>query len=269
MSFAERLAARAFPVALEITPPQRSLPHVLFRRARLLGDWAMAINIIQRPSRQSSLDASIQLREAGIDPAWHLVTRGRSREELAADLGRARASGIRQVLCIRGDHAGDDLPGAPNIRETIAQVVELLPGALIGATANQYLPDRDAVLRNLLPKLDAGAAYVQTQPVFATEALTPLAEAVKERSPSTYVVAMVMPLPTASEAERIASRLGLANAPTATGWAAFDDLVAALYANPLVDAVAIMTLEMDPPLEAAERVMKALANAGLAGALTP
>ncbi|MBE0612003.1 MAG: hypothetical protein IH609_21665, partial [Dehalococcoidia bacterium] len=56
--FAEKLDAGQFAVALEITPPQRDLPKVLLRRARLLGTAAQAINVIQRPGRQSSLDAS-------------------------------------------------------------------------------------------------------------------------------------------------------------------------------------------------------------------
>jgi methylenetetrahydrofolate reductase (NADPH) len=264
MSFATRMAAGSFPVALEITPPQRSLPHVLLRRARILGDCATAVNVIQRPSRQSSLDASIELRTAGFAPCWHLVTRGKSREELLADLQRAATGGIRQVLCIRGDHAADDPAGAPTIREAVGLVAEALPGALIGATANQYLADHAAVLRNLLPKLAAGASYVQTQPVFAAGGLDQLAEAVKERSPSTKVVAMVMPLPTAEEAERIAGRLGLSAVPSGIGWDAFDELVASLAASPLVDAMAIMTLDMDPPPEAAAEIVESLKKAGLA-----
>ena len=48
---------------------------------------------------------------------------------------------------------------------------EALPNALIGATLNQYGRDEAAVLRNLLPKLRAGASYVQTQPAFDAAAI--------------------------------------------------------------------------------------------------
>jgi hypothetical protein len=54
MTFSDRLFAGEFPVALEITPPQRPRPAVLLRRARLLDDRAAAINVIQRPDRQPS-----------------------------------------------------------------------------------------------------------------------------------------------------------------------------------------------------------------------
>ena len=46
MSFGAALQAGTFPVALEITPPQRPLPGVLLRRARLLGESIGAINVI-------------------------------------------------------------------------------------------------------------------------------------------------------------------------------------------------------------------------------
>ncbi|WP_322796570.1 methylenetetrahydrofolate reductase, partial [Tepidiforma sp.] len=156
MTFAQRLAEGRFAVALEITPPQRRLPKVLLRRARLLGDAAQAVNVIQRPDRQSSLEASLELKAAGIEPVWHLVTRGRSREEVAGEVGRAAAGGIGQVLCIRGDRAGSaEAARELTVREAVAMVRSAMPAAVIGATLNQYVADRAAALRNLYPKLRA------------------------------------------------------------------------------------------------------------------
>jgi len=86
--FAAKLAAGAFPLALEITPPRKPLAEILLRRARGLGSRADAINVIQRPGRVPSVDASAELLEAGFEPVWHLVDRGRSR----ADLDGARAA---------------------------------------------------------------------------------------------------------------------------------------------------------------------------------
>ncbi|MCK9520718.1 MAG: methylenetetrahydrofolate reductase [Dehalococcoidia bacterium] len=272
MSFPERLAAGTFPVALEITPPQAPLPRVLLRRARLLGDAACAINVIQRPNRQTSLEASIELIAAGLHPVWHLVTRGRGRDEIVADLKRAAAGGVRQLLVIRGDHRAADAPGAPTIRETVALAREHIPGAAIGATLNQYVADRAAVLRNLFPKLEAGASYVQTQPVFDLEALRPYGEALRERHPGTAIVAMAMPLLELDAADRIESRLKLAlptslrsriEAGPEEAWAAFDELIAALAKSDIVDGLAIMTFEMDPSPEAGTRIVEALRKADL------
>lgn len=267
MSFADQLRQGRFAVALEITPPQRPLPRVLLRRARLLGDAAHAVNVIQRTGRQSSLEAALTLKAAGIEPVWHLVVRGRTRAEVAADIETARAGGITHVLCIRGDHDAPDGLDTPTIREAVALVTSAIPGVFAGATMNQYVPDREAVLRNLLPKLRAGAAFVEAQPVFDIEALRPVAEALRERSPATKLVPMAMPLLSLEAATRIEARLGIALPPSLhaaiargpeAAWAAFDATIAALAASPLVDGVAIMTFETDPPPETGARIVAAL-----------
>ncbi|MGH2632806.1 MAG: methylenetetrahydrofolate reductase [Tepidiformaceae bacterium] len=270
MEFTRRLRAAEFAVALEITPPQRALPGVLSRRAGLLGAHAHAINVISRPDRQASLEASCALFEAGIEPVWHLVTRGRSRGDIAADIAHAHARGIRQVLCIRGDHGegGADGVDSPSLRETVAMVSEGMRGALIGATFNQYAPDPSAALRNLLPKLRAGASYAQTQPVFDLAHLLRSVEAVHERAPETRIVAMAMPLLSLEAAGRIEKRVGVSLPPDvlkriAAGedeaWELFDENVAGLAASPAIAGVAIMTFEMSPPPEMGERIRKSLA----------
>lgn len=272
MRFSEGLWSGGFPVAIEITPPHANRRRVLLRRASMLGEAACAVNVIQRPERMSSLDASIELIAEGLDPVWHLVTRGRTHDEIAVDLARAAAAGVACVLCIRGDHALADRDDTPTVRESVAMAVKQMPGALVGATANQY-GDRGAVLKNLFPKLAAGARYVQTQPVFAFEQLRPLAEAVKERSPETAIVAMAMPLTTQDAVERIPARLGVslpeglaedfaANGEE-SGWARFADAWAELVASPLVDGVAVMTFEMDASPLFAERLRGVIARAGV------
>lgn len=273
MSFAAGLATRHFAVALEVTPPQRPLPSVLLRRARLLGGYAGAIDVIQRPDRQSSLDACRTLVHAGLAPVWHLVNRGRTRAAILADLATAATDGITQVLCVRGDHRAADGSDTPPIREVIALARERLPNALIGATLNQYTPDGRAVLRNLLPKLAAGAGYVQTQPVFDLERLRPFAEAVRAASPATKIVPMAIPLLSVAPAAQLAARLGitlphrvyedLQQGGAAAGWPAFDETLASLVASPLVDGVAIMTFELDPAPEVGYRIVAALRAAGI------
>ncbi|MGI8925783.1 MAG: methylenetetrahydrofolate reductase [Tepidiformaceae bacterium] len=276
MTFQEELERGAFPVALEITPPQQPLPAVLLRRARLLGTAACAVNVIQRPGRQTSLQASCVLASAGVQPAWHLVTRGRTHADILADLRVAAAAGVQQVLCIRGDHVGPDQPGAPTIREATALAVEHLPGAYAGATLNQYGDDVQAVRKNLEGKIKAGAAYVQTQPVFAIEDSWPALEWLRERWPATRVVAMAMPLLTEDAAAKIEARLGIALPPSlrraiaggeGAAWECFTETLAGLAASPLVDGVAIMTFEMDPAAATGERIVACLraAKTGLSG----
>ena len=272
MTFAEALHGGRFPVALEITPPQTPLPGVLLRRAGLLGDAVTTVNVIQRPGRQSSLEASLYLCGGPFEPVWHLVTRGTSRDEVRAQMEAASEGGIRQLLCIRGDHAGGDTADTPTIREAVSMARDLIPGATIGATFNQYAPDSAAAMRNLWPKLKAGASYVQTQPVFDLETLRPSAEAIKSASPDAALVAMVMPLLTIGAAEKLEMRIGmrlpealrgrLAGGQVEDAWAAFDETLAALSESPLVDAIAIMTLEMDAPEGIGPRIVQGLRSSG-------
>lgn len=272
MTFAEALRGGQFPVALEITPPQTPLPAVLLRRASLLGDAVKTVNVIQRPGRQSSLDASLALLGGAFEPVWHLVTRGASRADLRAQMEAAAAGGVRQLLCIRGDHAGADSADTPTIREAVAMAHGLMPGATIGATLNQYVTDSASALRNLWPKLQAGASYVQTQPVFDIEALRPAAERLKGAHPGTAVVAMVMPLLTLGAAEKLELRIGmrlperlrrrLATGRLEDAWAAFEETLAALSQSPLVDAIAVMTLEMDAPEGMGSRIVQGLRSSG-------
>lgn len=273
MSFAEQLGAGgSCPVAVEITPPQKPLPQVLLRRARLLAPLACAVNVIQRPGRQPSLDASLALRAEGIEPVWHLVTRGRPRAELAAEIERAAAGGLRQVLCILGDHAPAAPAGdAPPIREVVAMAAAAMPGAVLGATFNQYAPDRAAALRNLVPKLAAGASYVQAQPVFDVAALAGAIAPVRAAAPRVRVVPMVMPLLDGEAALKIEARLGVTlprelhervAASPESAWALFDETVARLLSEDLADGLAVMTFETDPPPETGARILAALRAAG-------
>jgi 5,10-methylenetetrahydrofolate reductase len=270
MRFADKLAAGELAVTLEITPPRKRLDEVLLRRARFLGSHADAVNVIQRSGRLGSLDASLTLRGAGLEPVWHLVSRGRTRAEIDSEIASAANGGLDAALCVRGDHPAPDADDTPKLREIVAAVCHAIPNVFIGATANQYGPHR-RVLSNLLPKLAAGARFVQTQPVLDPDALRPLVQAIRSDAPTTWIVPMVMPLTSPDEAERIAQRLGIPVPPqlaarlsrheAAAGWEAFEETVTVLVREGLADGLAIMTPQMDPPPEAAERIAEILARA--------
>jgi len=272
--FAERLAAGELAVTLEITPPKKRLDEVLLRRARLLGSGADAVNVIQRRGRLSSLDASRVLREAGLEPVWHIVGRGRSRAEIASEIASAAGAGLEAALCIRGDHEAPDRPDTPPLREVVAMLRDGLPGALVGVSANQFGP-RDRVLANLLPKLRAGAHFVQTNPVLELASFATLARSIREAAPGVKIVPMVMPLPSRAAAVRIGERLGVALPPDTLartadgatgGWELFAETLEALLGSGLADGLAVMTAEMDAPDAAGARIAALLRDAALRGA---
>lgn len=231
-----------------------------------------AVNVIQRPDRQSSLDACCELLAAGYEPVLHLVARGATPETLQHDLERAREAGIEHVLCILGD-----TPAGPTmkVRDLVAAAAAALPGATIGATLNQYGPAPERAIANLLGKLDAGATIVETQPVFDVAALAPFVEAVRARCSGVRFIAMVMPIASSDALARMESRLGITvpetyarlvdDGPDAA-WRAFQDLLVSLRESPLVDGIALMTPDMDPPLAMVARIESALQAARVGGA---
>jgi 5,10-methylenetetrahydrofolate reductase len=246
-------------VALEITPPREPRLEVLLRRARLLGARPDALHVIERPGRISSLDASLALQRAGLPAVWHVTTRGRGLAELERDLERARAAGIGAVLCVRGEASDglEDRPDTPALHALVARLRAALPAARIGVTFNPYVA-RERALANLWRKLEAGADFVQTQPVFAAAVLAPAAEEIRARWPRAALWPMVIPLPSRAAAEKLALRLRLPT-PQRLGWDGFCAVLAELRGSGLADGVALMTLELDPPAELGERVLAALA----------
>ncbi len=269
-SFVELMAGGAFPVTIEITTPRTPKPAVLFRRARLLEACTLTVNVIQRPDRQSSLEAALALRAEGLEPIWHLATGGRTLAGIAEDIERAREAGIGHVLCLRGDHAAET-PG-PRVTEAIGLIGELAPGMAIGAALDQYHEDERA-RRLLAAKLRAGAASIWTQPVFELAPLLQSAAFVKAERPDAHVVAMAMPLLTAESLDAISERLRIPEpaalrkrieAGEGEAWRAFEETLAALAESSLVDAVAIMTYRADPPPGTGDRIVEALRTAGIA-----
>ena len=273
MPLRDAFRSGTFPIALEITPPRRALPRVLERRARLIEPYATAVNVIQRSDRQSSLEASVSLRSRSIETVWHLTVRGRPREEIVRELHFAHVHGVRQVLCILGDSSdADEVPDQIKVREAVALARDLLPGALIGATFNQHVADLESARKNLLPKLRAGAMYVQTQPVLSLAAFRRAAEPIRQAMPDVRFVPMVMPLLTLQAAERVGARLGIEipgelitriRAGRDAAWEAFAETVQELRNDGLADGAAVMTFETDPSVDSATRIVGALRQAGI------
>lgn len=237
-------------VSLEITPPVSPRPAVLLRRARALGSLPRRVNVIHRTNRWSSLDASITLRQAGLEAVWHVANRGRVASELERDIDRAKLAGLRRVLCVRGEYEECDRLETPKIREVVAMIRRGLPDAHIAVTLDHHQPG-GRVMQNLLPKLEAGANAVQTQVTFELDTLRPFAEKLKADRPGLVITPMLMPTLSVESTRRLAHRLsisfpsdllaGLARDGPEAGWDHFARLVTAIDQSPLYDGFTVMT----------------------------
>ncbi len=189
------LAAGHFAVTVEIGPPRGPDPADVRKKAALVRGIADAYNVTDNQTavvRMSSIAASKLLIDEGLEPVMQMTCRDRNRIAMQSDLLGASALGIRNCLCISGDHqkagAGGKLkghPGAKNVYDIDSiQLISVVKGLrddaiqqggdsisqaapfFIGAAWTPFgTPERFRVLR-LAKKIEAGADFIQTQAVF-------------------------------------------------------------------------------------------------------
>jgi methionine synthase / methylenetetrahydrofolate reductase(NADPH) len=174
----------------EINPPKGLDYSKMVRGARQLKDAGVdAVNITDNPMarvRMSSVAmAHILQREVGIEAIWQLTCRDRNVIGIQSDLLGAAALGIRSVLALTGDPItiGDYPKGTAVFEVNSTGLVRIVKGLnngfdlagqnigttthfQIGTAASPSASDLDKEIARLEEKLEAGADFVQTQPVF-------------------------------------------------------------------------------------------------------
>lgn len=189
----QALSRGQFVVTCELTPPRGVETGRLLEIAGSLKDKVDAVNINDNPNanvRLSSLVFSKILLDAGLEPILEQAMRDRNRLALQSDLLGAAAMGIRNVLCLTGDHPSKgDHPGAGKVFDLdSSQWIEAVkrirdegilmngkkisgrPQFFIGAVANPFMENQDLHIIRLQNKVTAGADFIQTQPVFNLDA---------------------------------------------------------------------------------------------------
>ena len=185
-----KLARGEFATMVEIVPPKGIDVTKEIEGARFLKSVGVdAVNIPDSPrasARMSNQALSLLIqREVGIDAVLHYTCRDRNVLCIQSDLLGAAAVGIRNLICITGDppKMGNypdatavfdvDAIGLVNIVHNLNRGLDLGAnpigtgtGFVIGVGANPGLTDLDEEIRRFEFKVEAGAEYVVTQPVF-------------------------------------------------------------------------------------------------------
>jgi methylenetetrahydrofolate reductase (NADPH) len=189
------LAAGHFAVTAEVGPPRGPDPGDVKKKARILRGVADAYNVTDNQTavvRMSSIAASKILLQEGLEPVMQMVCRDRNRIAIQSDLLGASALGLRNVLCLSGDHqsagAGGKLkghPGAKNVYDIDSiQLIAVVKGLrdqaiqeggdsispaapfFIGAAWTPLGPPEKFRTIRLAKKINAGANFIQTQAVY-------------------------------------------------------------------------------------------------------
>ncbi len=186
------LEAGHFAVTAECGPPRGADPDVVRRKAEFIRGNADSCNVTDNQTsvvRMNSMAGCLLLKESGIEPNMQMVVRDRNRIALQSDILGASAMGIRNLLCLSGDHQifGDD-PQAKNVFDIDSmQLINLVktmrdegvfpsgkkidgpPKFFIGCAVNPFADPYEIRVPRLGLKVDAGADFVQTQCIYNLE----------------------------------------------------------------------------------------------------
>jgi len=224
-----KLASGEFVTMVEIVPPKGTDISKEVEGARFLKSVGVdAVNIPDSPrasARMSNQALSLLIqRDVGIDAILHYTCRDRNVLCIQSDLLGAAAVGIRNLICITGDppKMGNypdatavfdvDAIGLVNIVRSLNHGLDLGSnpigtgtGFVIGVGANPGLTDLDEEIRRFEYKVEAGAEYAVTQPVFDLRLLENFLKRIEHcRIP---VVAGIWPLVSVRNAEFMKNEL--------------------------------------------------------------
>ncbi len=224
-----KLAAGEFLTMVEIVPPKGTDIRKELEGARFVKSVGVdGINVPDSPrasARMSNQALSLLIQqEVGIEPVLHYTCRDRNVLGIQSDLLGAAATGIRNLICITGDppKMGNypdatavfdvDAIGLVNIVHNLNRGLDLGGNPIgagtafvIGVGANPGVPNLDEEIRRFEFKVEAGAEYAVTQPVFDLGLLEKFLRRVEHcRIP---VVAGIWPLVSVRNAEFMKNEL--------------------------------------------------------------
>jgi methionine synthase I (cobalamin-dependent)/5,10-methylenetetrahydrofolate reductase len=226
-----KLAAGEFLTTVEIVPPRGTDPEKMLEGVRLLREAGIdGVNVPDGPRAQSRMGALatallIQQR-GGMEPVLHYCCRDRNLLGMLSDLLGAQALGLRNLLLVTGDPPkmgpypdatavfDIDAIGLTNLVSRLNRGLD--PGGssigdptsfVVGVGVNPGATDLDHELRRFYWKVEAGAEYAITQPVFDVEQLFAFLERLDREGIRIPIVAGVWPLVSARNAEFLANEV--------------------------------------------------------------
>jgi homocysteine S-methyltransferase len=226
------IAERKFVTVVEIVPPKGIDCAKEIEGARSLAKLGVdAINVYDAPqasARMSGQSLCIQIQQhTGIDTILHYTCRDRNLLSIQSDLLGASSIGLHNILCLTGDPPKQgnypdatqvfdvDSIGLVNIVQRLNRGLDIGSNSIgastnftIGVAANPGAPDIENELRRFAYKVDAGAEYAITQPVFDLRLLESFLE--RSKAHGIPVIAGIWPFVSLRNAEYMKNDLRVA-----------------------------------------------------------
>ena len=188
MSFKDALNSGKFVVTAEVGPPKGTDIKKILHEAEMLKGKVDALNVTDNQSavmRISSVSFCRLLLEMGNEPILQMTCRDRNRIGLQSDLLGASILGIKNVLCMTGDHpnAGDHKEAKPvydiesvqllRVVDSLNNGKDMMGNEMIGSTdyyqGAVVTPEANPLEPQLMKfekKIEAGANFFQTQAIY-------------------------------------------------------------------------------------------------------
>ena len=222
-----------FAVTGELGPPKGNNLEVIKKKVDLLRGYVDAVNVTDNQTaivRMSSIATSSHLVRMGLEPVMQMVTRDRNRIAIQSDIFGATSLGIRNMLCLTGDHHtfGNQVD-AKNVHDldsvqlidcvrTLRDKGTLLGGEekvdgevklFIGAAENPFGDPFEFRAVRLGKKVAAGVDFIQTQCIYDMNRFKEWMKMVRDRGlhEKVHILAGVTPLKSGGMARYMAKNV--------------------------------------------------------------
>ena len=226
------LESGKFGVTAEIGPPQSANPDALTHQAQMMRGSADAFNLTDNQTavvRLSSIASAVIIMREGVEPVIQMTCRDRNRIALQSDLLGASALGVRNVLCLTGDHQifGNE-KAAKNVfdfdsitelqvfnqlrtegRQVGGEVIKDPPKIYLGCAENPFATPYEFRATRLGKKIAAGADFCQTQAIFDMGMFEKWMDEVRSRGldKKIHILAGVIPMKSAGAARYMKNKV--------------------------------------------------------------
>lgn len=213
-AFYQEKAEGVSNIIVELLPPRDADTEKLIDVAAMLkGSGARVLSFPENPLaqvRMSSIAAAgLIKRTTGLETIFHYTCRDRNLIGLQSDLLGAYAHGLRYVLAVTGDAVslGNNPEASPVYDLDSIKLVNLINNMRkslhldmhIGVAFNPNHTDISGQVRRLRRKVEAGAEFVMTQPVFDADKVLEMCDAISDLSIPVYLG--ILPLVSKRNAE--------------------------------------------------------------------
>lgn len=221
-----------FAVTAEVGPPRGANAEVIREKATSLKGYVDAVNVTDNQTaivRMSSISSCVHLVQMGLEPVMQMVTRDRNRIALQSDVMGAYSLGIRNMLCLSGDHQTfGSQAEAMNVYDIdslhLIHTVKTMrdegrdmsgfelngaPKMFIGAAENPFADPFEYRVIRLAKKISAGAQFIQTQCVYDMPRFKEWMRLAHEKglTEKVHILAGITPLKSARMAKYMATKV--------------------------------------------------------------